>query len=231
MSGGRSRLRPYATADPMRLVATSDTHGMLDPAALPPGDVLVLAGDLLADAPDDAPDPVAWQAERLRELDALLGDLPYAAALLVAGNHDRVLAARPDLGRALRAARYLEDEPCEVQGVRFYGSPWQPQLSHHAFFLPDGRPAWERYRRIPPGTDVVITHTPPWGILDAWDPGVSVGGRMLRARVAALRPRVHVFGHVHPSYGAREVDGVRCYNASMCDATGAPVNPPHVIDL
>lgn len=215
----------------MRLVATSDFHGKLDPAVLPAGDVLVLAGDLLADAPDDATDPVGWQAERLRDLDALLADLPYRAVLMVAGNHDGVLQVRPELGRALRGARYLQDAACEVEGVRFWGSPWQPHLCKHPFFLPDGREAWALYRRIPVETDVVITHTPPWGILDSWDPGVGLGGRMLRARVAALRPRVHVFGHMHPSYGTTHVGGTRFYNAAMCDGHGAPVNPPHVIDL
>lgn len=215
----------------MRLVATSDCHGKLSQAALPPGDVLVLAGDLLADAPKDAADPVGWQAERLRELDALLGDLPYRAVLLVAGNHDGVLQQRPELGRALRGARYLEDEACVIDGVRFYGSPWQPGLWHHPFFLPDCSASFQRYQGIPADTQVLVTHSPPWGILDQWDPGVGLGSRMLRARVAALRPPIHIFGHVHPSYGARELGGTRFYNAALCDGEGAPVNAPHVIDL
>jgi Icc-related predicted phosphoesterase len=215
----------------MRIIATSDMHGKLAQATLPAGDALVLAGDLLEDAPKDCADPVAWQAERLRELDAYLADLPFEAVLLIAGNHDLVLQERPDLGRALRGARYLEDAGCEVEGVRFWGSPWQPGLCHHPFFLADGGPAFELYRRIPAGTDVLITHTPPWGILDAWDPPTELGSRMLRARVAALRPRVHIFGHMHPSYGAREVEGTRFYNAALCDDEGRPVNPPHIIDL
>lgn len=215
----------------MRLVATSDCHGQLAPGTLPPGDVLVLAGDLLADAPPDAADPVGWQAERLRELDALLADLPYRLTLLVAGNHDGVLQARPELGRALRGARYLADEPCEVEGLRFYGSPWQPGLAHHPFFLPDGAPAHARYRTIPAGLDVLVTHTPPWGVLDVWEPPARLGSRMLMARVVAARPRVHVFGHVHPSYGACARDGTRFHNVAMCDGEGAPVNPPQVIDL
>ena len=52
-----------------------------------------------------------------------------------------------------------------------------------------------------------------------------------RARVAALKPPVHIFGHVHPSYGTRELDGTRFYNAALCDGEGGPVNAPHVIDL
>lgn len=215
----------------MRLVATSDCHGKLDPAVLPPGDVLLLAGDLLADAPPDAADPVAWQTERLREFDDQLLGLAYRVVLLVAGNHDRVLQARPDLGRALRGARYLQDEACQVDGVRFYGSPWQPNLWHHPFFAADCRDARARFGHIPPDTDVLVTHSPPWGVLDVWAPPHALGSRMLRARMAAVRPRVHVFGHVHPSYGAHEVDGVRCYNAALCDGAGAPINPPHVIDL
>lgn len=215
----------------MRIVATSDCHGKLAEATLPPGDVLVLAGDILDDAPEDAPDPVDWQADRLRELDLFLCELPYRAVLLVAGNHDGVLQQRPELGRALRGARYLEDAACEVEGVRFYGSPWQPGLWHHPFFLPDCGPSFMRYQRIPADTQVLVTHSPPWGILDVWDPPFGLGSRMLRARVATLKPAVHIFGHVHPSYGTRELDGTRFYNAALCNSDGEPVNAPHVIDL
>jgi Icc-related predicted phosphoesterase len=215
----------------MRIVATSDCHGKLAQAKLPPGDVLVLAGDILADAPDDAADPVGWQVERLRELDALLCELPYRAVVLVAGNHDGVLQKRPELGPALRGARYLEDQACEVEGVRFYGSPWQPGLWHHPFFLSDGPESYRTFARIPTDTQVLVTHSPPWGILDRWDPSFGIGSRMLRARVAALRPAIHIFGHIHPSYGTREVGGTRFYNAALCDHEGAPVNAPHVIDL
>jgi Icc-related predicted phosphoesterase len=215
----------------VRIIATSDCHGKLAQATLPPGDVLVLAGDLLADAPKEHPDPVGFQAERLAELDAFLCELAFKAILLVAGNHDGVLQTRPDLARALRGARYLEDEGCTVGGVRFWGSPWQPGLWHHPFFMADGHEALNVYRRIPADTQVLITHTPPWGILDRWDPPHALGSRMLRACVAGLRPPVHVFGHMHPSYGTHEEHGTRFYNAALCDGEGVPRNPPHIIDI
>lgn len=215
----------------MRIVATSDCHGKLTAGALPSGDVLVLAGDLLADAPKDHPDPVGFQAERLAELDDLLASLPFRHVLLVAGNHDGVLQVRPELGRALRGALYLEDEGVTLDGVRFWGSPWQPGLSHHPFFMADGGEAFALYRTIPDDTQVLVTHTPPWDILDRWDPPHALGSRMLRARVARVRPAVHIFGHMHPSYGAVELEGTRFYNAALCDRDGAPVNAPHVIDL
>jgi hypothetical protein len=215
----------------MRLVATSDCHGKLGEVALPPGDVLVLAGDLLADAPDDARDPDGWQADALRALDTYLADLPFRLVLLVAGNHDGVLQRRPDLGPGLRGARYLEDAGLELDGVRFWGSPWQTGLWHHPFFLPDGREARAAFGKVPASTDVLVTHSPPWGCLDVWDPPHRLGSRMLRARVAAVGPRVHIFGHMHPSYGAARLGETRAFNAALCDERGAPANPPHVVDL
>lgn len=52
-----------------------------------------------------------------------------------------------------------------------------------------------------PGTDLAMTHGPPYGILDTTTRQVRAGCRMLRECVRQARPRVHCFGHIHEAAG------------------------------
>lgn len=54
-------------------------------------------------------------------------------------------------------------------------------------------------------TDVVITHSPPRGILDRTDDRVNAGCPHLFEAVARARPRLHCFGHIHEAWGAKLV--------------------------
>ena len=78
---------------------------------------------------------------------------------------------------------------------------------------------------------MLITHGPPAGILDRTEPGDAVGCADLLAAVRRVRPRLHVFGHIHEAYGMLEQDGVRFVNASNCSVRYRPVQPPIVVDL
>lgn len=58
---------------------------------------------------------------------------------------------------------YLEDSACEIEGVSFYGAPWQPWFGDWGFNLERGEPCAAKWRMIPAGVDVLITHGPPLG--------------------------------------------------------------------
>ena len=47
-----------------------------------------------------------------------------------------------------------------------------------------------------------MTHGPPKGILDRTIYGQEVGCETLTDRLPALRPRLHLFGHIHEDHGA-----------------------------
>jgi predicted phosphohydrolase len=211
----------------VRIVATSDCHGMLEDAELPPGDVLVLAGDVLGDGLPDEQRPL------LRALDAFLGTLPYRHKVLVAGNHDWIFEDGDQEDMRLENAIYLEDDGVVLDGVRFYGSPWQPLFCNWAFNLPrSGCELAGIWDKIPKGTDVLVTHGPPLGILDqphGREPGV--GCELLRERVRVVRPRVHIFGHIHGSYGRHVEDGTTFMNVCLCDESYRPVQAPLVVDV
>ena len=56
-------------------------------------------------------------------------------------------------------------------------------------------------------------------------------GDQLRHIQTRVRPRFHVFGHIHEGYGVSS-DGVTTYiNASSCNYNYRPLNPPVIFDI
>ncbi|MCA1609264.1 MAG: metallophosphoesterase, partial [Acidobacteria bacterium] len=132
--------------------------------------------------------------------------------------------------------RYLQDETFEIDGLKIYGSPWQPRFYDWAFNLMRGRELREKWALIPDDVDVLVTHGPPQKILDAAPTAhgfSNEGCEELRKRVEELRGRLllHVFGHIHCGYGVEELLGVKFVNASVCDELYQPVNAPVVVEL
>jgi len=120
---------------------------------------------------------------------------------------------------------YLQDEGYSIydidadSSVKLYGSPWQPDFNMWAFNLPrNGEEMKSRWDAIPKDTDILITHGPPFGHLDI--PGgqsVRVGCEMLRHRVDEIKPKIHVFGHIHGSSGYYYNGHTHFINASVLD--------------
>jgi Icc-related predicted phosphoesterase len=208
----------------MRVVLISDTHTqqyLMDP--LPEGDLLVHAGDMCSYG-------------KVREAQATLDWLnqqPHRHVVAIAGNHDWAFAVpdrkeQLDLGRVI----YLEDSGTEIEGRRFYGSPWQPEFCNWAFNLPRGAALREKWDLIPEGLDVLITHGPPKGIHDQASPrngSESLGCEDLASAVRRVKPRVHVFGHIHGGYGMTRYGNTVYVNAAICDEQYKPTNRPIVM--
>lgn len=209
----------------MRIVCISDTHSLHRQIEVPDGDLLIHAGDCLG----------VGTLDELEDLDHWFSELPHPHKILIAGNHDWCFQDEPAEARALvRHAHYLQDSPLELNGLKFWGSPWTPVFFNWAFNLTRGEAIAERWARIPEDTDVLITHGPPAGILDRIDSPtgtVRPGCEALAERVAQLAPTLHVFGHIHEDYGQQQIGGCRYVNASTCNGRYQPLNPPIVIDL
>lgn len=206
----------------MRIVCLSDTHTHHRKLTVPDGDVLVHTGDFTRKGSEaDVADFNAW-----------LGTLPHPHKLVVAGNHDFLFEQNNVLARSLLSnAIYLQDSGVVIDGVRFWGSPWQPWFYNWAFNLPRGAALAERWALIPPDTDVLLTHGPPFGVRDLTDRGEPVGCEELRKAIMQLNLRLHVFGHIHEAYGEVTFGGTRCVNASTCTLQYRPANAPIVVDL
>lgn len=209
----------------MRVVCISDTHGRLEEVSVPDGDVLVCAGDFT----------MRGEEREIAAFAKVLAGLPHPRKVVIAGNHDFLFERAPERGERMLAAvpglTYLRDAGVEIDGVRFWGSPWQPEFFDWAFNLPRGEALAARWALVPEDTDVLITHGPPRGILDRTVTGTPVGCDDLRAALDRLAPRLHVFGHIHESYGRLEGPRTTFVNASVCDVRYRASNDPVVVDL
>jgi Icc-related predicted phosphoesterase len=198
----------------MRIVAVADTHLFHGELVVPDGDVFVHAGDMCR----------SGSIGELSLVAAWIRKLPHRHKIIVAGNHDWGFVR--DMRTALsffEGCVHLEDEEANVAGLRFYGSPWQPEFNDWAYNLKRGAPLAEKWAMIPAGLDVLITHGPPAGLGDRSSYGGERTGCVdLRARVAVVRPRVHLFGHIHEDGGAWEVDGTWFVNCTTWECERAP---------
>lgn len=168
-------------------------------------------------------------------------DLKFKNKLLIAGNHDFMFEDNPE--EALRileskgkSITYLNDSGVEIDGIKFWGSPVTPRFFDWAF----NRDAdiQNHWNMIPHDTNVLITHGPPYGILDfTLRDRKPVGCHYLRKRLFDLRDlKVHSFGHIHEAFGQQigddeDFQGIQFVNASYLDLRYDPVNRPIVINI
>jgi len=206
----------------VKIVAVADTHGFHNDLTIPDGDIFIHAGDISA----------YGRETDLVNFNAFLGRLPHRTKLVIAGNHDFNIESDPqDSAKILSNCTYLQDAGCVADGIRFYGSPWQPWFHDWAFNLPRGDEIRAKWELIPGDTHVLITHGPPYGHGDLTSLGSRVGCADLLEVVERIRPLVHVFGHIHESYGITSNDHTKYINASMVNREFMPSNAPVVFDL
>jgi predicted phosphohydrolase len=200
------------------MVAVADTHLYHRELTVPDGDVFVHCGDLCQGGTlDELEDGLAW-----------LHSLPHETKILVAGNHDWAFVEhRAEALRRLGNIVYLEDAEYTIHGARFWGSPWQPAYNDWAFNLPRGPALRAKWDLIPAGIDVLVTHGPPEGVGDRGPSAGRHGCEELAERVKALRPPLHLFGHIHQDGGLWELDGVAYVNATTWECE----RPPTVLDF
>lgn len=198
---------------------------MLDRVRVPDGDVFVHAGDGTNHG----------RVDEVYKFAAQLKALPHKHKVVIAGNHDWLFFTKSKVARRIMreaGVTYLQDSETTIDGVCFYGSPWQPEFCSWAFNLPRGRALAEKWALIPSNTDVLITHGPPWGERDQVRGGEHLGCEMLRAAVNRVWPKVHVFGHIHDGYGVSCMPSrPRFINASICTERYQPTNAPIEFDV
>jgi Icc-related predicted phosphoesterase len=142
---------------------------------------------------------------------------------------------------------YLNDSGCEIFGIKFWGSPVTPWFHDWAFnrnryiegITADNltrsiKPHWDM---IPDDTDILITHGPPYGILDkvlnlyGSETDYHKGCEYLMERIKEIKPAIHAFGHIHEDYGREEKDGTLFLNCSYLTLRYDPLNAPHIVEL
>ena len=208
----------------MKIVCISDTHGIHDRMLhqIPKGDILLHAGDITR----------RGRLEDLSDVEQFFGDLPHPHKVFTPGNHDWCFEReREEAVSRVSSASCLIDEEIDIGGLKIWGSPWQPEFHDWAFNLPRGKELADVWAKMPDDCDIVITHGPPRGIGDRCSDGRHEGCDDLRQRIAEVRPKLHLFGHIHEAYGVEEAGGTVFANASICNLAYRPVHEPVVIHL
>jgi len=78
--------------------------------------------------------------------------------------------------------------------------------------------------------DVLITHYPPFGILDKSFRNELCGSMKIKKLVDDIKPKIHAFGHIHEGYGIKNTKDTKFINCSLLDRDNGLVNEPIVVD-
>nr|CAH7722379.1 unnamed protein product [Callosobruchus chinensis] len=220
----------------VRFVCMSDTHSLIRNIMfdIPDGDVFIHAGDFTK----------CGQKEEVIQFDKWLDSLPHKHKIVIAGNHElsfdqnfseyfkKLMTARQNIRQYLTNCTYLEDSGIEIYGIKIYGTPWQPEYNNWAFNLKRGAECLSKWNKIPDDTEILITHTPPLGHGDLACSGVRAGCvELLNTVQNRVKPKYHVFGHIHEGYGVTSDGKIIYINASTCDINYIPTNLPVVFDI
>jgi len=248
-----STVAPWPRSGVVRVVLISDTHNSHRKLNMPPGDILIHAGDFTN----------RGALTEIQEFDAWLGELPYQHKIVVPGNQDTAMdPAMWDLNKdpatdlatndeknpahfnqngLIKNAKVLINESVVMKGITIFGSPYtlDPFGLDWWSYKANNESVLEAMMTMPThGVDIVVTHSPPHGVGDLTVNETSAGSKAILRKVLATNPTLHVFGQIHEAAGAYVSDKgssqgkitTTFVNASSMSWTLKPVGPV-VVDI
>lgn len=215
----------------MKLCLISDTHTKHQRIGLKKfeADVLVHCGDITGNGGIAAiTDFLTWFNEQKQ----------FKYKIFIAGNHDWLFQRNNYLARKVVEdvgqgdIIYLENEEKVIENIKFYGTPVQPPFMNWAFNVYEPKLS-EYWKMIPDDTDVLITHSPPYMILDYVPHSMQHEGSptLYREIMDRIKPRIHCFGHIHEGYGVVDMEDIKFINASCLDGDYMAVNDPVIVEI
>lgn len=197
----------------MTILHLSDTHNCHHRLNdLPDTDIIVHSGDFTMNGSvHEALDFIEWFCA-----------LPHPHKIFICGNHDNCLYGANINGLG-RNVHYLCNSGVEISGVKFYGVP---------MFIGDYISGCQtlNYANIPNDTDILVTHTPPFGILD-YDNNIHYGSYELLAQIKIVRPHMHLFGHIHSRHGTLICKGTTFSNGAVMDVGYSDLRVPKPLEI
>lgn len=225
------------TGKRLKIVCMSDTHNKTDQLVVPNGDVLIHAGDFTC----------TGSCRQVKHFDNFFSALPHQVKIVIAGNHDssfdlesyseiqgfykKKIENPHKINSILAQYIYLNDSGVNILGYKVWGTSWIREFHKGAFTVNDKKVLEEKREGIPNDVDVLVSHCPPKGILDRDLGENELGCEFLLEKVKKIKPKCHVFGHIHQGYGVMYWNETIFVNASICNQKYRPVNSPVVIEL
>lgn len=236
----------------IKIVCISDTHTHTDNIKIPDGDILIHAGDF----------SYTGQPQEVKKFAKFLDGLPHKYVIFIAGNHDitfdyksysnlkerfklkipqdKLSEIKEDLFKNLNNENkkifYLENSTIELFGYKFYGSPYSPKFYQWAFMGSEEN-LKKIWKDIPDDIDVLITHGPPKYIGDLIDERNTGSETLLEEVLIRIKPKFHIFGHIHDAYGIYILDDDKntndtvFINASILNEEYDVQNEPIIFEL
>jgi Icc-related predicted phosphoesterase len=227
----------------IKFVCISDTHGMHNGIDLPDGDVLIHTGDFTGLGLED----------EVREFADFLKNKcnKFKHRVVIAGNHEltfdesrnKEILNNFDLGFDHLSPKemkkilsehctYLENSGTNLYGYNIWGSPYS-SMYHGWAFMGSQEYLEKIWQLIPKNTDILLTHGPPFKILDLTEDGENVGCKALSEKILEIKPLYNIFGHIHESYGEYQdsKNNITYVNASSCNLRYLPDNKPYLFEL
>ncbi len=226
----------------VKCTVISDTHNKHDQLKLSGGDVLLHCGDAtMLGQPNEVYPFLEWLAKQ-----------PYEYKIFIAGNHDigwepigsYMLPNEPYMFRGYHELEkgfdiayksvaadlglvYLHNESVEIEGIKMYGTPETQLISiENVWAFNYNADTTGRWNHIPRDTNILISHGPPLGIMDEAAYGGRCGSNGLRSRVEEIKPKYHLFGHIHEGYGRIKQHGTKYINAASMNREYRIMNKP-----
>jgi Icc-related predicted phosphoesterase len=242
----------------MKICCISDIHSNLK-FDVPECDLLLIAGDICP-ATRVSPDAsieraldleyninlqAAWLEDKFKKW---LYDQPIEYAIFTPGNHDWIWEFGKErvptswfpgntIDREMVANARIEsaeDYLVFYKGLKIYGTPVQLPFCDWAFNRPE-KQIQGYWGAIPEGLDILLLHSPPYGILDRTNhpsyPSEHIGSKSLLKRIKEVKPKLVVFGHNHGSHGEYEEDGIKYVNASLVDERYKMTRKPIMVEM
>lgn len=194
----------------MTILHLSDTHGkhhlLTD---LPEADIIIHSGDITFGGSEaEVEEFINW----FKKLD-------YKHKIFIAGNHDSWLYDN-HVSELPENCYYLHHSGIEINGIKFWGTPLF--MEEMLFENPD-----HKIDLIPTNIDVLISHEPPFEILDK-SGEIKYGSQYLLGKVVEVKPQLHLFGHIHDAYGVHKTNATTFSNAAVLDEEYEMKNKPVV---
>lgn len=217
-----------------KIVCISDVHGKQNKVTIPECDLLISAGDY----------SFRGETDMIAKFHSWLNKQPAKHIISVQGNHETGVEKDFVLAKSLATSvcpkvHFIDEGLIEIEGYKIWCSAITPYFFNWAWNRYPGEDIQKHWNKIQE-CDILVTHGPPYGILDSvLERNFLVGGTterhcgcpQLLNKIKEIKPKLHIFGHIHPGHGYLVKDGTTFINASICNNEYKPVNKPIIITI
>lgn len=219
----------------IKVVAISDTHGKWNKIKIPPCDILISTGDY----------SFRGEEHMVKDFHKWMNKQPAKHVISVQGNHEtgveRNFSYSKELAeKACPGVYFIDEGLVEIEGLRIYCSAITPFFHNWAWNRYPGEEIQKNWDRIPENIDILATHGPAYGILDGVPEYNSLTNKVglrhcgcpqLLKKIQEIKPKFHLFGHIHEAFGTHSESGITYINSSICDGQYKANNHPIIFGI